>query len=60
MTNTLLLAACAVLVALSILIIAVSHGFFMSLLGAGTTAAGGSAAYLILSHRSDIRKNPPA
>jgi hypothetical protein len=51
------IAICAVLVGFGILIIAASHGFFMSLLGAGTTAAGGSAAYLIVSHRSDIRKN---
>jgi hypothetical protein len=35
----------------SILIIAASSGCFMNLLGAGTTASGGSAAYLILFHR---------
>jgi hypothetical protein len=51
MTNTVLLAVCAVLIGFGILIIAVSSGFFMSLLGAGTMASGGSAAYLILSHR---------
>ena len=33
-------------------VIAVSSGFFMNLLGAGIMAAGGSAAYLILSHRT--------
>jgi hypothetical protein len=60
MTNTLLLAVCTVLVVFGILIIAVSPGFLMNLLGAATTAAGGSAAYLILSHPSDVRKNPPA
>jgi uncharacterized membrane protein YjjP (DUF1212 family) len=36
---------------LGLLIIAVSSGFFMNLLGAGTMASGGAAAYLILSHR---------
>jgi hypothetical protein len=51
MTNALLLAICAVLIGFGILIIAVSSGFFMNLLGAGITASGGSAAYLILSHR---------
>jgi hypothetical protein len=51
MMNTVLLPVCAVLIVFGILIIAVSSGFFMSLLGAGTMASGGSAAYLILSHR---------
>jgi hypothetical protein len=51
MTNIVLLAICAVLIGFGIVIIAVSSGFFMSLLGAGTMASGGSAAYLIISHR---------
>jgi hypothetical protein len=51
MTNTVLLAVCVVLIGFGILIIAVSSGFFMNLLGAGTIASGGSAAYLILSHQ---------
>ena len=51
MTNAVLLAVCAVLVGFGIFVIAVSSGFFMNLLGAGTIASGGSAAYLILSHR---------
>ena len=51
LTNAVLLAVCAVLIGFGILIIAVSSGFFMNLLGAGTMASGGSAAYLILSHR---------
>jgi len=51
LTNAVLLAICAVLIGFGILIITVSSGFFMNLLGAGTMASGGSAAYLILSHR---------
>jgi hypothetical protein len=51
MTNTVLLAVCAVLIGFGILIIAVSSGFFMKLLGAGTIASSGSAAYLTLSHQ---------
>ena len=52
MTDKLLLAICTVLVGFGILIIAVSSGFFMNLLGAGIMASGGSAAYLNLSHRA--------
>jgi hypothetical protein len=51
MTDTVLLAVCAVLIGFGILVVAVSSGFFMNLLGAGTMASGGSVAYLILSHR---------
>jgi len=36
--NTVLLAVCAVLIGFGILIIAVSSGFFINLLGAGTMA----------------------
>jgi hypothetical protein len=46
-----LLAVCAVLVGFGLLTIAVSPGFFMNLLGAGMMATGGTAAYLISSHR---------
>ena len=57
MTNIVLLAICAVLIGFGIVIIAVSSGFFMSLLGAGTMASGGSAAYLILSLiEKDVRR----
>ena len=56
MTDKLLLAVCAVLVGFGILIIVVSAGFFMNLMGAAVTALGGSAAYLILSHRMDIHE----
>jgi hypothetical protein len=49
----LLLAICAGLICFGILTIAVAPGFFMNLLGAGIFAAGGSAAYLILSHRDN-------
>ena len=52
MIDKLLLAVCAILVGFGILIIAVSAGFFMNLLGAGIMALGGSAAYLILSYRT--------
>ena len=49
MTNTVLLAVCAILIGFGILVIVVSSGFFMNLLGAGAMALGASAAYLILS-----------
>jgi hypothetical protein len=52
MRDKLLLAVCAVLVGFGMLIIVVSAGFFMNLLGAAVMALGGSAAYLILSHRT--------
>ena len=52
MEKSLLLTVCAVLVAFGIFTIAVSAGFFMQLLGAIVMALGGSAAYLMLSHRS--------
>ena len=50
MTDKLPLVVCAILVAFGVLIIALSTGFFMNLLGAGIMALGGSAAYLIVSH----------
>ena len=49
MTNTVLLAVCAILIGFGMLVIVASSGFFMNLLGAGTMALGASAAYLILS-----------
>jgi hypothetical protein len=52
MSDKLLLAICTVLVGFGILIIGVSSGFFMNMLGAGIMALGGSAAYLIVSHRT--------
>ena len=52
MERTLLLTVCAALVVFGIFTIAASSGFFMQLLGAIVMALGGSAAYLILSHRS--------
>ena len=52
MRDKLLLAVCAVLVGFGMPIIVVSPGFFMNLLGAVIMALGGSAAYLILSHRT--------
>jgi hypothetical protein len=52
-TKALLLAICANLVAYGIFTIAVSHGFFAQLTGAVIMALGGSAFYLIASHRSD-------
>jgi hypothetical protein len=52
MTDKLLLAVCTLLIGFGIFTIAVSSGFFMNLLGAGTMALGGAAAYLILSHRA--------
>lgn len=54
--HRLLLAICAALVCFGALTIAVSAGFFMNFLGACIAAAGGSAAYLILSHRADKRR----
>lgn len=51
MTNPVLLVICAALVAFGIFTIAVSPGFFMQLLGAVIMALGGSAGYVILSHR---------
>jgi hypothetical protein len=56
MRDKLLLAVCAVLVGFGMLIIGLSSGFFMNLLGAGIVASGGSAGYLILSHRMDIHE----
>jgi len=53
MTDKLLLAVCAFLIGFGILTIVISSGFFMNLLGAGMMASGGSAAYLILSHRAE-------
>ena len=60
-----LLAVCAGLICFGILTVALSSGFFMNLLGAGILAAGGSAAYLILSNRNDqtkrsLQANPAA
>lgn len=52
-----LLVICAALVCFGALTIAVSPGFFMNLLGACIAAAGGSAAYLILSHRADRHRS---
>jgi hypothetical protein len=53
MMSYFLLAVCAGLICFGILTIVLSSGFFMNLLGAGILAAGGSAAYLILSTRSE-------
>jgi hypothetical protein len=47
---------CTALIAFGILIIVLSHGFFMNLLGAGTAAAGGAAAYLSLRAEPSNRK----
>ncbi len=55
MDHRILLAICAALVCVGALAIAASSGFFMNLLGAAIAAAGGSAAYLVLSHRADRR-----
>jgi hypothetical protein len=52
MEKSLLFTVCGVLVAFGTFTIAGSAGFFMQLLGAIVTALGGSAAYLMLSHRS--------
>jgi hypothetical protein len=46
-----LLAICAVLIGFGLFTIAVSLGFFMILLGSGMMATGGTAAYLIFSHK---------
>ena len=46
---------CTALIAFGILIILMSHGFFMNLLGAGTAACGGAAAYLILAERRSVQ-----
>jgi Flp pilus assembly protein TadB len=54
-----LLAVCAGLICFGILTVAWSSGFFMNLLGASILAAGGSAAYLILSNRNDRMKRFP-
>jgi hypothetical protein len=43
------------LVCFGLVVIAISAGLFMNLLGAGIFATGGSAAYLILGHSSDKR-----
>jgi hypothetical protein len=51
MTNFALLVICAALVAFGIFMIVLSHGFFMQLTGAVIMALGGSAGYLIASHR---------
>jgi hypothetical protein len=55
MNDKILLAVCAMLVCFGLVVIAISAGLFMNLLGAGIFATGGSAAYLILGHRSDKR-----
>jgi hypothetical protein len=52
MTDGVLRVICAILVGVGVLIIAVSSGFFMNLMGAGIVGASGSAAYLILSQRA--------
>jgi hypothetical protein len=46
---------CTALIAFGLLIIVLSHGFFMNLLGAGTAAAGGAAAYLILAEGRAVK-----
>jgi hypothetical protein len=51
MTNFALLVICAALVAFGIFTIAISHGLFVQLTGAVIMALGGSAGYLIASHR---------
>jgi hypothetical protein len=51
MTNFVLLMICAFLVTFGIFTIAVSPGFFMQLTGAVIMALGGSAGYLVASHR---------
>jgi hypothetical protein len=45
------LAICAILIVFGIFTIAVSHGFFTQL--AGAAILGGTAGYLIASHRTD-------
>jgi len=50
------------LICFGVLAIAVSPGFLMDFLGACIAALGGSAAYLILSHRADgrmLKHRPP-
>ena len=54
--TSILLAVCAVLVGFGTLVVITSNEIFMSLLGGATLACGGSAAYLILSHRRDKAK----
>ena len=44
---------CTALIAFGLLIIVLSHGFFMNLLGAGTAACGGAAASPISSWLND-------
>jgi hypothetical protein len=51
MTNAALLVVCAVLAAFGIFTITVSDGFIMQLAGAIIMGLGGSAGYLIASHR---------
>ena len=46
---------CTALIAFGILIIVLSHGCFMNLLGGGTAACGGAAAYLILAVRGSVQ-----
>ena len=53
--DNILLGLCALLVLSGLFTIALSSGFFDSLFGAGMLATGGSAAYLILSHRADAK-----
>ena len=57
MSNNMLLAICAGLVCFGVFTIAGSPGFFMQFLGAGMLGAGGAAAYLILSHRTEQNRN---
>jgi hypothetical protein len=52
MEKPVLLTICAMLFAFGTFTIAVSSGVFMQVLGAIVMALGGSAAYMILSHRS--------
>ena len=51
---------CTALIAFGILITVLSHGFFMNLLGAGTAAAGGAAAYLIFAEGRAIKIENPS
>ena len=51
MTNFAPVVICAALVAFCLFTIAVSHGFFLQLAAAVVMALGGSAGYLIASHR---------
>jgi hypothetical protein len=52
MTQRPLLVICAILAGFGIMIVAMTSGFFMNLLGAGIMAFGGSAAYLILGQQT--------